>query len=278
MATQTLTEETTSKYVQAGDIKLHYNEAGTGEPMIMIHGGGPGASGWSNYVKNIGPLSEQFRVMLVDMPGFNKSDPVTMKEPRNRVNARALKDMLDSLGIDKVNLVGNSMGGATSLTFAIMFPERIDKLVLMGAAGGGMSITQPLPLEGIKLLNKVFDNPTAEGFKNMISVFIYDSSFMTDELVQQRLRATLDHPEHLEARRKSTGAGMEDLSQELHKVQAKTLIMWGRDDRFVPLDHSLKFLWGIPDARLHIFSKCGHWAQFEKADEFNTLVSSFLGS
>ena len=97
----------------------------------------------------------------------------------------------------------------------------------------------------------------------------------SDQLLQQRLKATLDHPEHLEARKKSK-AGLEDLTPELSKVQAKTLVIWGRDDRFVPLDHALKFLWTIPDANLHIFSKCGHWAQYEKADEFNRLVLDFL--
>jgi 2,6-dioxo-6-phenylhexa-3-enoate hydrolase len=167
------------------------------------------------------------------------------------------------------------MGGATSATFAIMFPERIDKLVLMGAAGGGVSLTSPLPVEGIKILNQVFNEPTLDSFRQLINVFIYDSANFSDQLLQQRLKATLDHPEHLEARKKSK-AGLEDLTPELSKVQAKTLVIWGRDDRFVPLDHALKFLWTIPDANLHIFSKCGHWAQYEKAEEFNRMVLEFL--
>lgn len=270
-----LTEESTSKYVQARDIRLHYNESGTGPAVLMLHGGGPGASGWSNYVKNIGPFSAGYRTMLVDLPGYGKSDPVVMDEHRNRVNARALRDMLDALGIEKAHLVGNSMGGATAATFAIMFPERTDKLVLMGAAGGGVSVTTPLPAEGIKILNQVFDDPTLDNFRRLISVFIYDSANFSDQLLQQRLKATLDHPEHLDARKKSRG-GLEDLTPELSKIKAQTLVIWGRDDRFVPLDHALKFLWTIPDAHLHVFSKCGHWAQYEKADEFNRLVLDFL--
>jgi 2-hydroxy-6-oxonona-2,4-dienedioate hydrolase len=276
VATQ-LTEESTSKYVQAGDIRLHYNEAGAGDVVIMIHGGGPGASGWSNYATNIAPFAEKYRTLLVDMPGYGKSDARVAEDWRNRMNARALKDMLDALGIEKAHFVGNSMGGATSATFAIMYPERINKLVLMGAGGGGASIAQPLPQEGIKVLNEVFAEPTLENFRKLINIFVYDSSFMTDDLLMQRVNATLAHPEHLDARKKSR-PGLEDLTPELDKIKAQTLVIWGRDDRFAPLDHALKFIWHIPNANAHVFSKCGHWAQYEKSDEFNRMVLDFLAN
>ena len=270
-----LTEEGTSKYVQAGDIKLHYNEAGVGETLICLHGGGPGASGWSNYVANISPLSQQYRTILLDLPGFGKSDPVAIEGSRFAYNAKAIKDLLDALGIQKAHLIGNSMGGGSSAQFAIDYPDRLGKLVLMGPAGMGRSHFNPLPLEGIKVLNEVFANPTMDGFRQLIRLFVYDSSFMTDELLEQRLKATLDHPEHLEARRNST-RGLPDISGEIHKIQAETLIIWGRDDLFSPLDHAFKMMWHIPNARVHIFSKCGHWAQYEKAGEFNNLVLKFF--
>ena len=275
MVTTQLTEAGTSKFVEAGGIKIHYNEAGTGDPVIMIHGGGPGASGWSNYATNIGPFAEKYRTLLVDMPGYGKSDPVTMKEWRNRVNARAIKDMFDKLGIEKAHFVGISMGGCTSATFAIMYPERIDKLVLMGAGGGGISLWQPLPQEGIKVLNEVFAVPTLENFRKLINIFVYNPQNISDELLKQRLQATLDHPEHLEAR-KNSKPGLEDLTAELDQITAKTLVIWGREDRFAPLDHALKFIWHIKDAQAHVFSKCGHWAQYEKSDPFNRMVIDFL--
>ena len=273
--TAQLTEESTSKYVQAGDIRMHYNEAGTGDVVICIHGGGPGASGWSNFNTNIGALSEHFRVLLTDMPGYGKSDPVTMKEPRAVYHAKAYKAFVDALGIEKATFVGNSMGGATSLKFAVEYPDRVNRLILMGAAGAGTSLFAPMPSEGIKVLNEVFRNPTRDTLSKLIKLFVYDSSFLTEELLEQRLKAILDHPEHIEARLNSTPE-MVDLSGDLKKVQAKTLLVWGRDDRFTPLDHSLKFLWSLPDAQLHIFAKCGHWAQVEKAEEFNRLVIDFL--
>ena len=149
--TAQLTEEATSKFVQAGDIRMHYNEAGTGETVIFLHGGGPGATGWSNFVRNIGPLSEHFHVMLVDMPQYGGSDDVIMTEPHSTVTARAVKDMLDALGIEKANLVGNSMGGAATLAFAVDHNERLNKMVLMGSGGGGVASfdfrpRQPVPL------------------------------------------------------------------------------------------------------------------------------------
>ncbi len=269
-----LTEESTSKYAQAGSMRLHYNEAGAGDPVIMLHGGGPGASGWSNFQHNVGPLAEQYRTLLVDLPGFGKSDSVVLTEPRTQVGARAIRDLMDMLGIEKASLVGNSMGGGTSINFAIDYPDRIDKLVVMGSVGGGQSILVPMPTEGIKVLNQVFANPTADGMRRLIQLMVFDSSFLTDELVQQRLSAALN-PDHLEARKKSS-SGQRDLSRDLDKVKAKTLVIWGRDDRVVPLDTGLRLLWGIPDAQFHVYSKCGHWAQTEHADEFNRLVADFL--
>jgi 2,6-dioxo-6-phenylhexa-3-enoate hydrolase len=274
-ATPALTEEGTSKYATVDGVKVHYNEAGSGPPVIMLHGGGPGASGWSNFATNIGPLSERFRVILMDLPGFGKSDSVVVTGPRAAYNARIVSGLLKQLDVPKAHLIGNSLGGATSAKTAIDFPDQVDKLVLMGAAGGGVSYFVPQPPEGIKLLNDVFNNPTREGMERMIRVFVYDSSFLTPELLEQRFRATVDNPSHLEARKKSS-PGIEELTGELSRIKAKTLLIWGRDDRFVPLDHGLSCLWRIPDAQLHVYSKCGHWAQYEKSDEFNRLVTDFL--
>src|SRR5262245_12641544 len=161
-ATAALTEESTSKYAQVGDFRLHYNEAGTGPAVVMVHGGGPGASGWSNFQRNIGPFAEKHRTILVDMPQFGKSDSVVVTEPRSVHTARAICRLLDALGIERASLVGNSMGGAASLNFAIDYPERIDKLVVMGSAGAGLSVFTPWPTEGIRVLGEVFNNPTAE--------------------------------------------------------------------------------------------------------------------
>lgn len=278
----TYTEADTSRYATVNGMKLHYNEAGSGaEAVIMLHGGGPGAGGWSNFARNIEPFAARYRTILLDCPGFNKSDPLVSTDARDLVNANAVKGLMDSLGIKTAHLVGNSMGGASALRFALEYPDRLGRLVLMGAGGGGQSLFSPLPLEGIKLLFRVYMQPTMENLKHMMSVFVYDQKQMTDELIQGRYENMMRSKEHLENFVKSAAnpaAVLSDFTPRLHEVKAKTLITWGRDDRFVPLDHGLKFLWGIPDARLHVFSRCGHWAQWEHADAFNRLVLDFLAN
>ncbi|MFT3801993.1 MAG: alpha/beta fold hydrolase [Burkholderiaceae bacterium] len=261
------------------DQQIYYNDAGQGETVVMIHGGGPGATGWSNYSRNIGAFVDAgYRVLLIDCPGFGRSDPVIVDEPRDIPNAAAVKGLLDVLGIDKAHLVGNSMGGASSMRFALAYPDRIGKLVLMGPGGCGQSFMTPQPLEGIKHLVNLFANPSLEGLNRMIDVFVYDRSSVTDELVNGRFESMMRndgiHLKNWVASRAK--AGHEDLSPRFPEIKAKTLCTWGRDDRFVPLDHGLKIVHGIPDSRLHVFSRCGHWAQWEHADEFNRLVIDFL--
>lgn len=273
-----LTEKNTGKFVKAGEIGVHYNEAGAGFPVVFVHGGGPGASGWNNWFSNVAAISEHFRVLLVDMPGWGQSDPVVVNEPRFQFNARVFKDMLDALGIEKAHFVGNSMGGGSAAKFAIDYPERVEKLVLMGSAGSGASLFFPKPPEGIKSIFKVWAEPTVEHFKSMIDVFCYDSSFATPELLQRRVDGILARPEHLEARKKTAPQFLRpsDLSAELPNIKAETLVIWGRDDRFESLDSALKFIWLIPNADLQVFTRCGHWAQYEQADKFNASLLNFL--
>ena len=280
-----LSESSTSKFATINEkglanFRIHYHDAGSGETVIMLHGGGPGAGGWSNYYRNIEPLvAAGYRVILKDSPGFNKSDPIVMEEQRGLVNARAVKGLMDVLGIEKAHLVGNSMGGATALNFAIEYPERIGKMILMGPGGLGPSLFAPMPMEGIKLLFKLCAEPSFENLRQMIQVFLYDQSKITEELLKGRWEAIQQHPEHLKnflLSAQKAPLSSWDVSARLGEIKAKTFVTWGRDDRFVPLDHGLKLLWTIPDAQLHVFPNCGHWAQWEHADTFNRLVIDFL--
>jgi 2,6-dioxo-6-phenylhexa-3-enoate hydrolase len=280
-----LTEAATSKFVTINEkglenFRIHLNDAGSGEAIVMLHGGGPGAGGWSNYNRNVGALVEAgYRVILQDAPGFNKSDTVVMNEQRGLVNARSVKGMMDALGIEKAHMVGNSMGGAGALNFALEYPSRTGKLILMGPGGLGNSLFNPMPMEGIKLLFKLYAEPSMETLKQMIQVFVYDQSMITDELLQGRFANMQRNPEHLKnflvsAHKVPLSAW--DVSPRLGEIKAKTLVTWGRDDRFVPMDHGLKLLASVEDCRLHIFSRCGHWAQWEHADAFNRLSIDFL--
>lgn len=280
-----VTEADTSRFIrvkdEAIDFNLHYNDCGAGaETVVMLHGSGPGTSGWANFNRNIDPLVDAgYRVILMDCPGWSKSDPVLCTGSRSDLNARALKGLLDGLGLQCVHLLGNSMGGHSAVAFALANPTRVGKLVLMGGGTGGVSEFVPMPTEGIKLLQAVYRNPTLESLKQMMGIFVFDAQSVTEELVQARLQAMLERREHLRNFVESHEANPKqypNVGARLGEIQAETLIVWGREDRFVPLDLGLKLLAGLPKAEMHIFNRCGHWAQWEHASKFNRLVLNFL--
>src|SRR6516225_13358 len=143
--TQAHSEAATSKFVSVmengAELRLHYNDAGEGkETVVMLHGSGPGASGWANFNRNVDAFVDAgYRVILLDCPGWGKSDSIVCTGSRSDLNARMLKGVLDTLGIERAHLVGNSMGGHSAVAFALSYPERVGKLVLMGGGTGGPS-------------------------------------------------------------------------------------------------------------------------------------------
>ncbi|GGH54450.1 2-hydroxy-6-oxononadienedioate/2-hydroxy-6-oxononatrienedioate hydrolase [Comamonas phosphati] len=280
-----ISEESSSRFITITEdgkpLQLHYNDVGQGEQtVVMLHGSGPGASGWSNFHRNIEPLVKAgYRVILLDCPGWSKSDSILSTGSRSDLNARCLKAVLDQLGIAKVHIIGNSMGAHSAVGFALANPQSIDKLILMGGGTGGPSQFVPMPTEGIKLIGALYRDPTVENLKRMMNVFVYDASSLTEELYQQRLANILARRDHLENFVKSLQANprqFSDYGHRLSEIKAKTLVIWGRDDRFVPMDIGLRVIWGIPNAEMHIFNQCGHWAQWEHADTFNRMVQEFL--
>ncbi len=282
-----ITEAATSRLVRIHegdlDLQLNYNDCGEGaETVVMLHGSGPGASGWANFNRNIEPLvAAGYRVILMDCPGWSKSDPIVCTGSRSELNARCLKGLLDALGLDKVHIVGNSMGGHSAVAFALFNPGRVGKLVLMGGGSGGPSQFVPMPTEGIKLLQALYREPTIENLKKMMAVFVFDTSSLTDALYQARLDNMMARRDHLENFVKSLAANPKqfpDYGPRLGEIAAPTLVIWGRDDRFVPMDVGLRLICGMPNAELHIFNSCGHWAQWEHADKFNRMVVDFLGN
>jgi pimeloyl-ACP methyl ester carboxylesterase len=244
----------------------------------LLHGGGLGASSWSNFVLNIEPLSQHFRVLAVDAPGYGKSDPLVLKdEARYTVAARAVHDLLASLHIDKASLIGNSAGGATALTVAVDYPAVVDKVVMMGAAPVGQSamFTPTLPTEGIKTLFHVYVKPTFESFRKMFDQMVYDSSSVPDDAL--KLRAESVNEVHRKNWLEGQRSGVQrSLMSELHKVKHPVLLIHGRNDMMSPLEYSMALLPILENSELHVFNQCGHWAQYEHAQKFNRMVLDFL--
>lgn len=283
--TQQWTEEGTSKFVSIregdADLNIHYNDTESGEEVVvMLHGSGPGASGWANFNRNIQPLTDAgYRVILMDSPGWSKSDTIVNDGSRSHLNARVLKGLVDALDLNRIHIIGNSMGGHSAVAFALEYPEHVDKLILMGGGTGGGSLFAPMPAEGIKRIGKLYRDPTMENLKEMMDIFVFDTSNLTEELFQARLDNILARRDHLENFVKSSQANPKqfpDVGHRLGEIANETLIVWGRDDRFVPMDTGIRLVNGLQRAELHIFNRCGHWVQWEYADKFNRMVLDFL--
>ncbi|MFE6864029.1 4,5:9,10-diseco-3-hydroxy-5,9,17-trioxoandrosta-1(10),2-diene-4-oate hydrolase [Nocardia sp. NPDC057668] len=280
-----ITFESTSKFAQVRpDLKLHYHEAGVGNgpTIVLLHGGGPGASSWSNFARNIPVLAREFHVLAVDQPGFGLSDK-PVDHPQYFVHSSsALKDLLDTLGItDRVHLLGNSLGGGAATRFALDYPDRAGKLVLMGPGGLSTNLFAPDPTEGVKLLSKFNYQPTRENLEAFLRIMVFDQKLITPELIEERF-ASASLPESLEATRamgKSfAGADFQKgmIWRDAYKLRQPVLMVWGREDRVNPIDGALIALKMVPRVQLHVFGGCGHWAQLEKFDEFNRLATDFL--
>jgi 2-hydroxy-6-oxonona-2,4-dienedioate hydrolase len=278
-------EESTSQFVRIDDagrsLNIHYNDIGDGDQVVvMLHGSGPGATGWANFSRNIDPLVDAgYRVLLINCPGWGKTDSILCGESRSFLNARVVKAVIDALGIERISLLGNSMGGHSAVAFALEYPASTDKLVLMGGGTGGVSSFVPMPTEGIKLIGALYRDPTLDNLTRMMNVFVYDASDLTEDLMKARLENLKARPDHLDNFVKSLQAfpaQFTDVGHRLAEIKAETLIVWGRNDRFVPVDTGYRLNAGILNSQLHVFNKCGHWAQWEHAERFNRLVLDFL--
>jgi len=280
--TSALTDEGTSRNVLTKSWKLHYNEAGGGHPVILLHGSGPGATGWSNFSPNIAALAEDFRVLALDAPGWGGSDAATSDKYDHPA---AVLEFMDALGIEKAALVGNSMGGMTAITFAARYPDRISHLITMGP--GSFFSVPPIfspgdgPSEGLKILQEGYRNPTPEVMKRLVEIMSFSPENATDELAQQRADNAAARPDHLANFLTSFTTGRGPVPtvatpEQITGISAPTLLIHGRDDRVVHFEHSMRLVSMIADSRLVLFNRCGHWAQLEHAAEFNRLVRDFV--
>lgn len=251
-------------------------------PLVMLHGGGPGASSWSNFGPALPGFAESYRTILVDQPGFGSSGKPEVVGNYYRHAADHVLGLLDQLGIERVHLLGNSLGGGTAMRLALSHPDRVGRLVLMGPGGLSLNLFHADPTEGVKRLMEFGANPSREALRAFISTMVVNQDLVTDELVEERF-ADATAPGAQEAMR-SMGMSFwnpetaEDgmLWREAHRLRKHTLLTWGREDRVNPLDGALAALKLIPKAQLHVFPNCGHWAQIEAAEEFREVAVAFL--
>ncbi|MBX9919820.1 alpha/beta fold hydrolase [Mycolicibacterium frederiksbergense] len=258
---------------------------GDGPPVVMLHGGGPGASGVSNYSRNIDALAGSHRVIVPDMPGYGRSAKhVDHRDPFGYL-ADMIRGLLDEMGIANAHVIGNSYGGAAALRLALDTPHRVGKLVLMGP--GGIGTTRGLPTEGLKSLLSYYggEGPSREKLTAFIRTYlVYDSAAVPDELIDLRYAASIDpevvaHPPLRRPKGLRTLWRM-DLTRDtrLRHLNNPTLVLWGRDDKVNRPSGGPLLLNFMPNAELVMTSHTGHWMQWERAELFNQLVTEFLGT
>ncbi len=281
----TVTELTEHAVTVAGK-PIFVAEKGTGPAVVLLHGGGPGASGVSNYSRNIDALAASHRVIVPDMPGYGRSAKHIDQDDPFGYLAGMIRGLLDEMGIGTAHLIGNSYGGAAALRLAMDAPGRVGKLVLMGP--GGIGTTRGLPTDGLKSLLSYYDGdgPSREKLAKFIRTYlVYDGAAVPDDLIDTRYQASID-PEVVAnppLRRPSGPLALRtlwrmDLTRDsrLKNLRTPTLILWGRDDKVNRPAGGPMLLAAMPNAELVMTSHTGHWMQWERADLFNELVTEFL--
>jgi pimeloyl-ACP methyl ester carboxylesterase len=264
---------------------LRYYEHGQDGPVVLfLHGSGPGVSGWRNFRGLLPTFGRHFRCLVLEFPGFGVTDDFG---GHPMITAQGVvAPFLDALDVHRAHIVGNSMGGGVGINFAIRYPDRIDRLVTIG--GIGTNTFSPGPSEGIRLLQEFTEDPTRQRLVDWLKSMVYDQSLITDELIEERWQLASD-PDTLASARRMYGKaayaammaamGATDRPMPwavMHKVAAPTLLTWGRDDRVSPLDMAIIPMRTIPNAELHVFPNCGHWAMIEAKAAFESVVLAFL--
>jgi len=280
MSKQTLQDQ----YTKAGQINARFWSLGDeGTTVILLHGIGASVEIWK---RNIDALAQNHRVYAIDLVGFGLSDKPSVPTTFS-YGAQFVRDFMEKQHIGRASLIGNSLGGGVSLQFAIQFADRLEKLLLVASGGLGKQVNLLLRLASLPLIGELLTRPTRKGTSRLLKQCTYDPALAADDLVELFYHfATLPGAQKsfLSTLRSSFNFwGMRphlvrSTLDNLATISAPTLIVWGEQDRILPVAHAHVAEKKIPNARLHIFDACGHLPQLERPDEFNAVVLEFLRS
>lgn len=261
--------------VRLGELTVNFHDRGAGRPVLLIHGSGPGVSAWANWRPVIARLQGSYRLIAPDMAGFGYTEAPRAEFDLD-VWVGQLVDLLDHLRLERVCVIGNSFGGSMALHLAERHPGRVDRIVLMGPSAASFTVTPGL--------EDVWGyTPSLENMAHLLrDVFVYDSSSITDDLIEMRYRAST-RPTVQErfaalfpAPRQRWLDRLGLSAERLAAVSAPALFVHGRDDKVVPLTASRTAAAAMPHARVTVIERCGHWVQIEHTEEFCGLVAEFL--
>jgi pimeloyl-ACP methyl ester carboxylesterase len=264
------------KSAEANGIRTNYLEAGSGnETVVLIHGSGPGVTAYANWRLVIPALAEHWHVVAPDMVGFGFSDRPEGVEYGLDTWADQTVGLMDTLGIQKAHLVGNSFGGAIALRIATKHHDRVGKLVLMGSMG--------VPFEITEGLERVWGyEPSVENMRKVLDTFVYNKDRIDDELARSRYEGSVQ-PGFQEAfsamfpePRQRWVEAMTVPDDDLKNLPHRALIVHGREDQVIPVSNSYYLEGILENGDLSVYSKCGHWSMIERNADFNRQVRDFF--
>lgn len=261
--------------IRTGNFLTNYHDEGAGMPVVLMHGSGPGVTAWANWQLVIPKLSPTRRVIAPDLVGFGYTERPEGVHYHLDTWTKQVLDLIDAVELEKVDLVGNSFGGALALRLAIDYPDRINRIVLMGSAGISFPLTEGL--------DAVWGyTPSLESMAREISLFVDNKALATENLIEMRYRASIQ-PGFQEAfsamfpePRQECIEWLASDEADIRRIPHQTLIVHGREDQVIPLESSYRLFQLIDQAQLHVFGHCGHWTQIEQNARFCRLVADFL--
>jgi pimeloyl-ACP methyl ester carboxylesterase len=269
---QTAAAQLADKEAAVFGMRIHYVEAGSGPVVVLLHGLGGNSANWAF---NITALAQKYRVIVPDQIGFGRSDkPLITYRVGTYVDF--LDKFLDELKIEKASLVGNSMGGWIAALYALAHPAKVERLVLVDAAG--FALPKDFDLRTLSGLNP----STRDSMRQLAALVFYNqklfgSDSAIDFALTQRIGAGDGYT--IQSLVESIKRNEDMLDDRLAAIKQPTLIIWGRNDGLTPLPREgERFKKELPGAQLIVFDQCGHVPQVEKAAEFNAAVLKFLSA
>ncbi|MCW5258961.1 alpha/beta fold hydrolase [Verminephrobacter eiseniae] len=268
-----------ARSVRTGSFHTNVHDLGESRPgqppVLFIHGSGPGVSAWANWRLALPVIAQDRHVIAPDMVGFGYTDRPAGQAYTMDAWVQQVLDLMDALGVERADVVGNSFGGALSLALAIRAPQRVRRLVLMGSVGVSFPITPGL--------DAVWGyEPSLDNMKRLLDIFAHSRALVTDELAQLRYEASIrpgfqaSFAAMFPAPRQRWVDAMASPEAAIRALPHETLIVHGREDKVIALQNSLRLSEWIAHSQLHVFGHCGHWTQIEHADRFVRLVGDFL--
>ncbi|CAG9243605.1 2-hydroxy-6-oxo-6-phenylhexa-2,4-dienoate hydrolase [Paraburkholderia unamae] len=257
----------------ATGLRIHYHDMGAGQPVIFLHGAGGGASGYSNFKGNYPEFAAAgFRAIVPDLPGYGLSSKPDLEFYDLDFFISGIKGLVDALGLKNLVLLGNSLGGAVALGYALAYPDEVDRLILM-APGGVEDLDTYLAMPGIANMFEIYRSGLtgADAMRAVMTKQLYDPSLLTDEIINERAPIAA-----LQTQAARSILKVPNMTARLGELRAPVLGFWGVNDLFNPASGATRLTDHCPQARVMLVNRCGHWVQVEHREMFNRTCIDFL--